>query len=86
MCGMREGLVECRTKLINSVRGWLRAEARRIPSGETTTLSSRVREAVKVRPAFVDRLLESIDELTEQIRHADQELPNWPKRIRPAGA
>ena len=26
MCGMREGLVECRTKLINSVRGWLRAE------------------------------------------------------------
>ena len=74
MCGMREGMVECRTKLINSVRGWLRAEARRLPSGETATLPSRVRGAVKVRPVFVDRLLESIEELTEQIQQADREL------------
>jgi transposase len=74
MCLMREGLVECRTKLINSVRGWLRAEARRLRSGDTKTLPSRVRDAVKVRPPFVDRLLESIDELTDQIEHADKEL------------
>jgi transposase len=74
MCGMREGLVECRTKLINTVRGWLRAEARRLKSGDTTTLPLRVREAVKQRPPFVDRLLESIDELTMQIAAADKEL------------
>jgi transposase len=74
MCGMREGMVECRTKLINSVRGWLRAEARRLRSGDTATLPARVRETVKVRPAYVERLLESIEELTEQIQQADQEL------------
>lgn len=74
MCGMREGLVECRTKLVNTVRGWLRAEARRLPSGDIKTLPQRVREAVKDRPLFVERLLTSIEELTEQIAQADLEL------------
>ena len=74
MCGMREGLVECRTKLINTVRGWLRAEARRLRSGESRTLPARVREAVGQRPPFVERLLESIEALTKQIALADQEL------------
>lgn len=74
MCGMREGMVECRTKLINTVRGWLRAEARRLRSGETATLPLRVRAAVKERPPFVERLLVSIEELTRQITAADQEL------------
>jgi transposase len=74
MCGMREGLVECRTKLVNTVRGWLRAEARRLPSGDIKTLPRRVRDAVKDRPLFVDRLLASIEELTKQIAQADLEL------------
>ena len=74
MCGMREGMVECRTKLINTVRGWLRAEARRLRPGDVVSLPSRVRELVKIRPPFVDRLLESIDELTGQIEQADKEL------------
>ncbi len=74
MCGMREGMVECRTKLVNTVRGWLRAEARRLPSGDTKTLPKRVRAAVKDRPPFVDRLLTSIEELNVQIAQADLEL------------
>src|SRR5512133_7460 len=74
MCGMREGLVECRTKLVNTVRGWLRAEARRLPSGDIKTLPRRVRETVKDRPLFVERLLTSIEELAEQIAQADLEL------------
>lgn len=74
MCGMREGLVECRTKLINTVRAWLRAEARRPKPGDSRTLPKRVKEAVKDRPAFVERLLETIDQLNEQIRLADKEL------------
>jgi transposase len=32
MCGMREALVGARTKLLNTVRGWLRAEGRRPPA------------------------------------------------------
>ena len=43
MCGMREALVGARTKLINTVRGWLRAEGRRPRSGERTTFATRVR-------------------------------------------
>jgi transposase len=74
MCGMREGLVECRTKLINTVRAWLRAEARRPRPGISKTLTQRVKESAKERPAFVDRLLESIDHLNEQIAVADKEL------------
>jgi len=74
MCGMRDGLVECRTKLINTVRGWLRAESRRLRSGDVATLPSRVRETVKERPPFVERLLLSIEELTKQIAEADVEL------------
>ena len=38
MCGMRDGLVECRTKLMNTGRGWLRAESRRLRSGDVATL------------------------------------------------
>lgn len=74
MCGMREGLVECRTKLINTVRAWLRSEARRPRPGDSKSLPQRVKEAAKERPAFVERLLETIDELTEQIEAADKEL------------
>lgn len=74
MCGMREGLVECRTKLINTVRAWLRAEARRPKPGDSRTLPKRVKEAVKERPPFVERLLETIDQLNEQVRQADKEL------------
>lgn len=37
MCGMREALVGTSTKLVNSVRGWLRAEGRRPRGGERST-------------------------------------------------
>src|SRR6202022_3580330 len=33
LCGMRECLVEARTKLINSVRGWARGQLRGIRTG-----------------------------------------------------
>jgi transposase len=74
MCGMREGLVECRTKLINIVRGWLRASARRLRSSTAGTLPARVRDAVRDLPLHVERLLVSIEALTAQIDQADAEL------------
>jgi transposase len=49
LCGMREALVGARTKLLNTVRGWLRAEGQRPRAGEVKTFSARVR-AVLVTP------------------------------------
>jgi transposase len=39
LCGMRDALVGSRTKLINTVRGWLRAEGRRPRSGDLSTFA-----------------------------------------------
>ena len=76
MCGMREALVGTRTKLVNTVRGWLRADGRRPRSGELSTFTARVRAlAIEVPlPAYLERQLRIIDELNRVIGEADREL------------
>lgn len=76
MCGMREALVGSRTKLVNTVRGWLRAEGRRPRSGELTTFAARVRAlyAGTSLPSYVERQLRALESLNEQIADADREL------------
>jgi transposase len=76
MCGQREALVGARTKLVNTVRGWLRAEGRRPKSGELSTFSARVRalSAEAPLPGYVDRQLRVIDNLNREINEADREL------------
>jgi transposase len=73
---MREALVGTRTKLVNTVRGWLRAEARRPKSGELSTFSTRVRAlAAEVPlPDYIERQLRMIDALNDEIQQADREL------------
>jgi hypothetical protein len=44
MCGMREALVGARTKLVNTVGGWLRAERRCPRGGELSTFAARAAE------------------------------------------
>lgn len=75
-CGMREALVGSRTKLVNTVRGWLRAEGRRPRSGELTTFSARVRALSPdvPLPGHVERQLRMIDALNHEISDADREL------------
>lgn len=73
LCGMREALVGSRTKLINCVRGWLRATARRPKKGDSSNFAERVR-ALGAPPAHVERLLETIEQLSIQIDDADKEL------------
>jgi transposase len=77
-CGNREELIECRTKLINNVRGWLRTQLWRVRTGATTSFPARVREhAQKIESVFpnhIERTLPLIEALTVQIRAADQEL------------
>jgi transposase len=74
MCGMREQLIGARTQLINCVRGWLRGRALRVRTGAIATFAARVRSASVEIPVHVERLLLSIEQLTEQIREADHEL------------
>src|SRR4051794_17023649 len=76
LCGMREALVGARTKVLNTVRGWLRAAGRRPRGGDVATFATRVRAlcAGTELPSYVDRQLRMIDVLTEQIAEADREL------------
>jgi len=80
MCGMREGLVGCATKLVNTVRGWLRGRATRVRPGGVETFPARVRVAVRERPAYVERLLCAIEELAQQIAQADREIKEVAKQ------
>lgn len=77
-CGMRECLVESRTKLINSVRGWLRGRIMSIRGGAAETFPERVRakfvEQEVLVPGMVERQLAAIEALTAQIKDADKEL------------
>jgi transposase len=76
LCGMREALVGARTKVLNTVRGWLRAEGRRPRGGDVATFAARVRAlyAEATLPTYVDRQLRTIDALTVEIADADREL------------
>src|SRR5260370_5649809 len=81
---MRDALVASRTQLINSVRGGLRTQLRRITSGIPETFPSRVRKhftskSATVLPRFVERQLEAINSLNTQIHEADHELAELAK-------
>jgi transposase len=79
LCGMREALVSARTQMINSVRGWLRTELRQVATGGSESFPHRVRRhfaenSPTPTPTFVERQLQAIEDLNEQIGGADQEL------------
>jgi transposase len=78
LCGNREELIECRTKLINNARGWLRTQLWRVRTGATSSFPDRVKQhasqLVQVIPPHIDRTLLMIEALTVQIRAADEEL------------
>jgi transposase len=81
LCGMRDALVSSRTQQINTVRGWMRGQMVRVRPGKTETFPTRAREALSPRetPAYVERQLRSIDELTTHILEADKELATQAK-------
>jgi len=74
MCGVRDSLVRARTQLSNCVRGWLRGQGQSIRSGSIETFPGRVRQAVTEVPAFLERQLEIIDEITKKVVAAEKEL------------
>ena len=84
LCSMRDGLVQARTQLTNTVRGWLRMQLVKVRSGGVETLAQRVRERLLVQPegipGFVERQLQAIEGLTTQIDAASQEIVQYAKQ------
>ncbi len=78
MVGSRDVLVKSRTTLINNVRGFLRGRLVKIASGATETFPARARKALEKHPdgvpVFIERLLQSIDDLNDHIAEASAEL------------
>ena len=72
-CTAREALTGARTQLINSVRGWARTVALAIRSGDADTFARRARAAGTL-PPYIEALVSSIEQLTVQLKQADQEL------------
>ena len=78
-CGMREALVQARTKLINTVRGWTRSHGIGVVRrGSPMSFPLQVKEHVSSRgatiPPYVERVLTGIMELSVRIREMDREL------------
>ena len=77
-CGNREELIECRTKLVNNVRGWLRTQLWQVKPGSPSTFPARVRvHAATINeslPEHIERTLPLIEELTKQIGVATKQL------------
>jgi len=78
LCGTREALVDSRTRLANTVKGWLRTQTVRVRSGVMSTFPQRVRdryaETKQMLPSCIARQLETIAQLTDQIENANEEL------------
>ena len=72
-CGI--SLVGARTKVINTVRGWLRGQGQRLGKGSRVTFTERVRAACGADlPDYVERQLRVVEALTAEINDADKEL------------
>ncbi len=79
VCGLREILVGTRTKLINSVRGWLRTTGLGPMKGGTPeTFPCRFRKHVESRegtvPSAVARVLTMVEATNKELAEADREL------------
>jgi transposase len=76
ICGMREALVSARTQLVNTVHGWWRTQGRGVlKRGIPETMPERVRKQWgEELPRYVERQLETIMQLSEQISEADEAL------------
>ncbi len=76
MCAGRDAMIRSRTLLINSVRGFLRTQLRKleIQKGSPAQFPDRVRDALPEMPEWVERMVLVIEELNAQLLEADKEL------------
>lgn len=79
LCNSRKNLIEARTKLTNYVRGQLRLQALIVPGrASSNAFPANVRQALLAHtdgmPVHLDRVLQSIEALNEQLDALDEEL------------
>ncbi len=75
MIRVRAVLVEARTKLVNSARGFAKAAGERLPNCDTDVLEVERLEGLPASLRQVlKRLLEEVESLTEQIHACDEEI------------
>jgi transposase len=78
LCNSRRALVQNRADLVNYVRGQLRTHALVLPTRNPLTFPKRVRAALESHPdgmpLHLERVLNVIDALNEQLKEADKEL------------
>jgi transposase len=77
----REGLVRTRTKLVNQVRGTVKAFGGRLPASSTSSFARRAQEALpgELRGAL-EPLLRVIASLSEEIAGFDREIEAWAQK------
>jgi transposase len=82
-CTAREALVESRTKLVNTVRSFLRQQVSHVRC-TPETLPTKVRNLLQASsegmPSYIEHLLQAIDTITRQINEADRELSELAKQ------
>lgn len=82
-CTAREALLGTRTKLVNTVRGWMRTQLLTLRRGAPESFPTRVRALLLATPtgipSYVERLLRTIEHLNAEVKEADQELSELAK-------
>ena len=77
-CTSREALITARTKLVNTVRSFMRTQLVTMAKGTPATFPKRARERLLQTecgiPGHVEQLLKVIDCLNEQVAIADKEM------------
>lgn len=84
LCTFREAMVQSRSKLICTVRSYLRVRLLRMRGTSAEGFAPRVREMLQGEPeavpAFVEPILKSIESLNEQVAQMDEQLMAWAKQ------
>jgi transposase len=80
----RQALVDCRTQLVNHVRGAVKSFGHRLPKGPARSFHNRAAEHIPeaLRPAL-GPILQQIGSLTERIRQYDRKLETISKESYP---
>jgi transposase len=77
----REGLVRTRTKLINQIRGTVKAFGERLPSSSTASFARRMQECLPQElRAALEPLVRVVATLSEEIAHFDREIEAWAQK------
>lgn len=80
MCTAREQLIECRTRILNMLDGYLRTRLAKVPGGTPQTFAVRVRKHFEGQvQEHIEWMLQSLEALNAQIKAADKRIAQTAK-------